>query len=86
MFNSTILINIFIDLATLYHKTHAVLYTFKNITFSTFVSRLILTFHVAIGIFIIPNVNVESLTSSLKCMTFGSDLLKAVAISTIKEI
>jgi hypothetical protein len=49
MFNSTILINVVIDLATLYHKAHAILYSFNNINFSTFVSSFILSFHVSIG-------------------------------------
>jgi hypothetical protein len=44
MFNSKILINIVIDLATLYPKAHAILYSFNNINFSTFFSSFILTF------------------------------------------
>ena len=40
----------------------------------------------AIGIFIIPTVNVEPLTSILESMTFGSDLLKGLVMPTRKQV
>jgi len=88
MFNSTILVNMFTDLATWYNKTHARLYSFNNINFSTFVSSFMLTLHVTVGYryFYNSTVNVETLTSILKSMAFGSDLGKAVAVPTRKQV